>query len=147
MKTQSNAATAAPPRARPKILCVDDEPQVLEALKLVLGRRFEIHTAGDGSAGLRTLEDTFFPVVICDMRMPGMSGSQFFSLVALRWPTTVGILLSGARAFAEPTADAETDVAFRFLTKPCPPHVLRETVAAAFERHETLVRNSTAPLT
>jgi DNA-binding NtrC family response regulator len=147
MQPLSNAMAAAPPRVRPKVLCVDDEPQVLEALKLVLGRRFDIHTAGDGSAGLLTLEDTFFPVVICDMRMPGMSGSQFLKSVALRWPTTVGILLSGARAFAEPNADAKTDVAFRFLTKPCPPHVLRETVAEAFERHETLVRNSTAPLT
>jgi DNA-binding NtrC family response regulator len=124
---------------------VDDEPQVLEALKLVLARRFEIHTACDGSAGLQTLKETPFPVVICDMRMPGMSGSQFLRTVAQYWPTTVGILLSGARAFADPSSE-EAETAFRFLTKPCPPQVLREAVAEAFNRHETLVRNSTASL-
>lgn len=130
---------------RPRILCVDDEPQVLEGLKLLLARRYDVHTACDGTLGLKALELEPFPVFICDMRMPGMSGAEFMECAAKRWPTTVGILLSGARAFGQFQSDRGVELAFRLLTKPCDPRILRDTVAEGLSHHETLVRTLSIP--
>jgi DNA-binding NtrC family response regulator len=144
MVMQSEPPSEPPRRVhvRPRILCVDDEPQVLEGLKLLLGRRFEVHTAGDGSAGLVALEQYPFPVVICDMRMPGMSGAEFLELASVRRPAMVGIILSGARSFGEPVSERGNERAFRLLTKPCDPNVLRAAVADGLSHHEMLVRQS-----
>jgi DNA-binding NtrC family response regulator len=123
---------------RPAILCIDDEPQILEGLKLLLGRIYDIHTAGDGHEGLKVMEQTQFPVVICDLRMPGISGSTVLESMAERWPTTVGILLTGAQAFGEPLPEASSTPAFRFLSKPCDSTVLREAITAALTQHQRL---------
>jgi DNA-binding NtrC family response regulator len=131
---------------RPAILCIDDEPQILEGLKLLLGRKYDIHTAGDGHEGLKVMEQTQFPVVICDLRMPGMSGSAVLEAVAERWPATVGILLTGAQAFGEPLPETSSTPAFRFLTKPCDSNELREAITAALAQHQRLrARPSPAP--
>jgi DNA-binding NtrC family response regulator len=133
-------------RRRPRILCVDDEPQVLEGLKLLLGRHYDIQVALDGSKALQVMQSAPCPVVISDMRMPGISGAQFLECVAERWPHAVRIILSGARAFADEARDLRPGLAFRFLSKPCEPKLLRETVAQAFEHYETLFRDPKAPL-
>ncbi|MGC4068938.1 MAG: response regulator [Polyangiaceae bacterium] len=58
---------------RPKILCVDDEPRVLDGLTLQLGRSYEIHSATSGPAALEILRSKGpFAVVLSDMRMPAM---------------------------------------------------------------------------
>ncbi|MGA9028301.1 MAG: response regulator [Steroidobacteraceae bacterium] len=119
------------------ILCIDDEPQVLEGLKLLLGGRYDMHTATDGLQGLQAMEKAPYPVVVCDMRMPGMDGSQVLETVAKRWPTTVSILLTGASAYGESTAGYVPPV-FRRLSKPCDPKVLRETIQEALLRHRQL---------
>jgi len=131
--------------SRPRILCIDDEPQLLQGLKLLLGRRYQVETASDGLEGLRALERYPFPVVICDMRMPGLSGAAFLERAAARWPTTVGILLSGARAFGHSPSNRGMERAFRLLWKPCDPQILRATVAEGVSHHETLVRNLSRP--
>jgi YesN/AraC family two-component response regulator len=145
MQLENKFRARGPERGRYKILCIDDEPQVLEGLKLLLGRRYVVETARDGMEGLKALEQYEFPVVICDMRMPGISGAEFMERAAARWPTTVAILLSGARAFGHSQATRGVERAFRLLTKPCDPHILRATVAEGVSHHETLVRHLSAP--
>ena len=62
---------AAP--ARPRILCVDDEPQVLDGMRDTLGRRYDITTADSGIRAISELRlNGPFDVVISDMRMPLM---------------------------------------------------------------------------
>jgi serine/threonine-protein kinase len=57
-----------------RVLCVDDEPNVLLSLQLLLSRDYEVHTATSGAEGLDMLMRLqAVPVVISDMRMPGMS--------------------------------------------------------------------------
>jgi DNA-binding NtrC family response regulator len=120
------------------ILCIDDEPQVLEAIKLLLAGRYEVFTATDGVEGLKAMERTPFPVVVCDMRMPGMDGAQVVESVAKRWPTTVSVLLTGALAFDDASPNC-TLPAFRLLAKPCDPKVLRETIQEALVEHQRLL--------
>ena len=78
--------------AKPRVLCIDDEIQVLEGLKLLLSRNYDVHIATDGAQALRTLEALRFAVLICDMRMPGISGAVLMERAAIAWPTTVGII-------------------------------------------------------
>lgn len=125
-----------PPRDRPRILCVDDEPRLLEGVQLTLGRHFAVTVAPDGPSGLRALRTQGpFAVVISDMRMPGMNGAEFLAVVRKEAPQTVRMLLTGQ-------ADVETAIEavnegeiFRFLTKPIPAERLHRMLADAIEHH------------
>ena len=80
-----------------KILCVDDERNVLKALeRIFLDDDYEIVLAGSGAEGLDILQKAeHFQVVISDYRMPVMNGVEFLKVVYERCPETVRIVLSG----------------------------------------------------
>ena len=63
---------------------------MLEGLLLLLRRRYQVHTATSGPAGLAVLEQVpDILVVVSDMQMPGMDGARFLKLVRERDPTSV----------------------------------------------------------
>lgn len=117
------------------VLFVDDEPQVLSALRQALRKSgLAIETASSGEAALERLARGPVDVVVSDERMPGTQGSELLSLVRAADPHTIRILLTG-QASVEAAVRAVNDAGVhRFLTKPCPPNVLlatiRELVAA-----------------
>lgn len=79
-----------------KILLVDDEPSVLNALRRALhSLRCEIVVASSADEGLQILEQQPIDLVMSDMRMPGESGAWLLGEVAQRWPDTERILLTG----------------------------------------------------
>lgn len=125
----------------PRVMCVDDEPRVLEGLALHLRRDYEVHTATSGAVALKSLIDMGAApaVVISDMRMPVMDGATFLKQVMHLYPETTRILLTG-----EPGREAAVDAInkgqiFRFLTKPCAPDQLRAAVDAAVTQHRVLI--------
>jgi len=127
----------AKPRA--KILCVDDEPNILEGLSLNLRRRYEVVTALGGAAGLRALDASGpIEVVISDMRMPGMDGATFLNKARQVAPEAVRILLTGQTDLDSAIAAVNQGQVFRFLTKPCPPVALIIAVEAALEQHRLI---------
>lgn len=107
--------------ALPRILCVDDEPQVLEGLRDGLRRRFEVHAAASGAHGLEMLgrEPDAYAVVISDMRMPAMSGAAFLSEARRVAPRAVRMLLTGYADLEAASRAVNEGRIFRFLTKPC----------------------------
>jgi CheY-like chemotaxis protein len=125
-----------PSPPRPKILCVDDEPAVLEGLGLHLRRRFEVLTAPGGAQGLEILKsDPQVVVVMSDMRMPGMDGATFLSRARQIAPDTVRLLLSGHSDLTSAINAVNEGGIFRFLTKPCPPLAVLAAVEAAVEQN------------
>src|SRR3974390_429493 len=81
---------------RHKVLCVDDEPHVLEGLSLQLGRRYEVLTAASGAKGLELLSrHENVATIISDMRMPRMDGAAFLARARLLAPHAARILLTG----------------------------------------------------
>jgi DNA-binding NtrC family response regulator len=83
----------APPAS---ILCVDDEPGILSALRrLFRAKGFQVQVADGGKAGLLLMETQSFDLVISDMRMPEMDGATFLEQVRLRWPSSIRLLLTG----------------------------------------------------
>jgi response regulator RpfG family c-di-GMP phosphodiesterase len=127
---------AAGAQTRPKILCVDDEPRIVEGLALHLRRKYEVIPAGDGVKGLEALiSDPTIQVVISDMRMPGMDGATFLSRSRQVVPDAIRLLLTGQADIESAIAAVNDGQIFRFLTKPCPPGTLLAAVAAAVEQH------------
>lgn len=130
---------SAPVRSRERILCVDDEPNVLDALQLQLERRYDVHTATGGEQGLACLRESGpFAVVISDMRMPHMKGSEFLARVRELAPGTVRMLLTGQTDLDSAVQAVNDGQLFRFLTKPCPPQSLLAAVEAAMAQHRLL---------
>jgi signal transduction histidine kinase len=113
--------------ALPRLLCVDDEPNVLAGLKNVLRRHFDVTTATSGAEGLDVLvERGPFTVVLSDFAMPGMTGAEFLAQVRHAAPDTVRLLLTGQATLDDTIAAVNDGNIFRFLKKPCsPPDLIR----------------------
>lgn len=101
------------------ILCVDDEPSVLAALRRVLkASGYSVRIADSAATGLQLLEKEEIDLVISDMRMPQMDGARFLGLVRERWPGVMRILLTG-QADVESIADAiNSGDVYRYIAKP-----------------------------
>jgi CheY-like chemotaxis protein len=86
--------TTDAPRARAatiaRVLIVDDEPALAEAMGRQLGDRFDVQLAHEGHEALRALERTAFDVVLCDVRLPGLSGMQLFEAAIAARPALAG---------------------------------------------------------
>ena len=106
-------------KGNPKILCVDDEPAVLEGLKMNLRRRFDVLTATSGAAALEVLErEEGIAVLMSDMRMPSMDGATLLAKARERWPFVVRLLLTGQADMNSAISAVNEGQIFRFLTKP-----------------------------
>jgi DNA-binding response OmpR family regulator len=82
--------------ARPALLVVDDEEQILSALRRALRKEgYEIVTAGTPQVALRLLAERRFDAVLSDHKMPGMSGMQLLSRARELQPAVVLLLITG----------------------------------------------------
>lgn len=115
----------------PRVLCVDDEPRIVEGLALHLRREYQVYTANSGAVALKTLHDVGgVAVVISDMRMPGMDGATLLKRVMQLYPETARILLTGEPGRDTAVTAINEGQIFRFLTKPCGPDQLKAAVEA-----------------
>ncbi len=134
------ATVATPRKQRPvivtavkkQILFVDDEPKVLQGLRRMLhGMRHDwnMEFVESGTEALDHLATSPADVVVSDMRMPGMDGSELLRAIADRHPSTVRMILSGQ---CDRNAVLKcVGPTHQFLTKPCDPELLKSTVARA----------------
>lgn len=117
---------------RKRVLFVDDEPMVLQGLQRMLrGMRneWEMEFVDSGQKALEVMRAKLFDVVVTDMRMPGMNGAQLLNALALEFPDSIRIILSGH-------ADQELITqclgsAHQYLSKPCDPDLLKHLVNEA----------------
>lgn len=122
-----------------QILCVDDEPNILQAIERQFRKQFSITTAAGPLAGLRVLADQGpFAVVVSDLRMPEMDGIEFLSRVRAIAPDTVRVMLTGQADLEAAVAAVNQGNIFQFLTKPCPVEVLGKTLTAAQEQYRLI---------
>jgi CheY-like chemotaxis protein len=122
-----------------RILCVDDEPRVLEGIRRTLGMDFDVITAEGGAQALALLiRRERFALTISDMRMPGMDGAAYLERAAQLAPDMVRILLTGQSDMLAATRAINYGRIFRFLTKPCDGDALRRAVDDAMEQHRLM---------
>src|SRR5271156_3709882 len=124
----------------PLVLCVDDEPRVVEGLALHLRRDYNVVTANGAHAALQLIKEHGAPaVILSDMRMPGMDGATLLKHVKHLHPETTRILLTGDPGRDVAMAAVNEGQIFRFLTKPCPPDQLRSAIEAGVVHHRLLI--------
>ena len=119
-----------------RVLFVDDDVNLLAALRRQFRQELALETAVCGEDGLAVIRDSApFAVVVSDMRMPGMTGTEFLKEVHRRSPDASRILLTGY-ADLQTAIDAVNDGhVFRFLTKPCPPDALRAALRSGVDQY------------
>jgi response regulator RpfG family c-di-GMP phosphodiesterase len=124
----------------PSILCVDDEPRIVDSLAVHLRRDYQVFAANGGNSALQMLKEKGAPaVIVSDMRMPGMDGATLLKHVKQLYPETTRILLTGEPGRDAAIAAVNEGQIFRFLTKPCPPDQLRGAIEAGVMHHRLLI--------
>ncbi len=92
-------ASSSPFKCR--ALVVEDDPLVLETTAaIVRSFGFSVRTAEDGFAALKILREVLPDIILCDLRMPGMSGFELLSIVRRRSPHVATIAISGEYVLA-----------------------------------------------
>jgi len=126
-----------------KILCVDDEKNVLRSLKRAfIDEEYELFIAESGEEGLRILEEEKdILIVISDYRMPGMDGVEFLGRVFQKWPETVRIVLSGYADTASVVAAINEGRIYKFIPKPWDDEDLLSIIQESFERYALQKKN------
>ena len=130
---QTSAATTAGRAGT--ILCVDDEPNILSALRrLFRGQGYEVLTEESARAGLAVLAARKVDLVISDMRMPEMDGVQFLEQARTLCPETVRLLLTGNADVGQIVGAVNRGEIYRYITKPWDDHEMTLVVRHALER-------------
>lgn len=119
---------------QPRVLCVDDEADLLDGLRNTLRKQpYRVVTANSATKAFSILETLAIDVIISDERMPEMPGHAFLAKVCQNYPDTVRMMLTGHASIEAAMAAINEGEIYRFLTKPCPPETLREAVRDALE--------------
>ncbi|NOV29815.1 EAL domain-containing protein [Methylomonas sp. ZR1] len=121
---------------KPQVLIVDDEPYIMSALKRCLWRDdYEILTAGSGQEALELLANHPVMVIICDQRMPEMTGTEFLSRVKIMHPRTVRMIISGYADLNTITEAVNKGEIYKFHKKPWDDDELRNDVREGIARY------------
>ena len=120
-----------------RVLCVDDDPMVLEGLERNLGEHFEIVVANNGHDALCLIQaEAPFAAIVSDMRMPQMNGAEFLARARTLAPDATRLLLTGYSETNAAIAAVNEGYIFRFLSKPCAPELLLRHLADAVRMNE-----------
>jgi DNA-binding NtrC family response regulator len=119
------------PQARSSVLFIDDEPRVLNSMRIMFRRKYDTFFAENGPAALNILKSQDIDVIVCDHRMPHMTGVEVLARARELSPRSVRILLTGYADLNAVEGSINEGEVFRFLTKPCAPDELKRTIALA----------------
>jgi two-component system, NtrC family, response regulator HupR/HoxA len=124
----------------PRVLVVDDEVRSQDAIRRTLDEEFTVLVASHADQAREQLERFEISVILCDQRMPGLTGVVFLKEVRERWPDTVRIVISGYTDSEDIIAGINDAGIYQYLLKPWVPDHLLTTVRTAAEA-QTLQRN------
>ena len=122
-----------------RILCVDDDSNILAGFERKLRKRFSVDTALGSLEGLDRLEKHGpYAVVVADMQMPTMDGVEFLARVKQKYPDTVRMMLTGQADLQVAMNAVNEGNIFRFLTKPCVTETLVNALDAGLYHHRLI---------
>jgi signal transduction histidine kinase len=118
------------------ILLVDDEPDIREVLDIYLTELgYRVHTAENGVQALEAFARTMVPIVLSDIKMPGMDGIELLRRIKQKAPETEVIMITG-HGDMELAIDSLKLEATDFITKPVNDEILDFALRRAEERIE-----------
>jgi DNA-binding NtrC family response regulator len=118
-----------------RILVVDDEPNMLDLFKKVLGKEgYQVVASSSGEEAIQQLETERFDLLISDLKMPGLSGLELLKKAKSVSPTLPCIMLT-AHGTIDSAVSAMREGAYDYLTKPINIDEITLTVKKALELH------------
>ncbi len=129
-----------PTDGKPRILVVDDEPDMLDFIERVTRRRFEVTRCANGEDAMALLADGEFDVLITDHKMPRMTGLELLQRLADRHPRMVRVLLSGYTDVPEVARAGASGHVHHYVLKPVDSRALLAGIDHAYR-----VRDGEAP--
>jgi DNA-binding response OmpR family regulator len=128
-------------KAKPRILVVDDDPDIRTILKMMLaGSGFEVTLAADGEAGWKSAAENPPDLLLTDIMMPGLDGFALLQRVrADPRSRSLPVILLSAKSSPEDVARGFDLGADEYLTKPCPKAELLARVRASISSSALLV--------
>jgi DNA-binding NtrC family response regulator len=101
-----------------RILFIDDEERILRSLALQFRRQYEVLTESDPLRALERLKTEQPHIIVCDQRMPQMTGAQLLERAREIAPATLRILLTGYSDMDAAVDALNSGGIFRYLSKP-----------------------------
>lgn len=124
-----------PRRAPPQVLVVDDDRSIVRAFgRVIAASGIKVCPAWDPVSALRLIEEQEFDAVICDIGLPGMSGTALARLVRRKWPMVPIVLMTGDPQLKTALEAFELG-AVEYLPKPVDAMKLAATVKRAVNLH------------
>lgn len=133
MSTATTGTTSTP--ALPRVLLVDDDPEILQFYVAALGKKYQLETAVDGTEAVQKLATERFDLIVSDVAMPGMDGLTLLSTVRATDLDVPVILITGGPSL-ETAIKALEYGALRYITKPVEPKALRQVVEYGVGLHK-----------
>ncbi|HVG19225.1 MAG TPA: sigma-54 dependent transcriptional regulator [Blastocatellia bacterium] len=128
-------------KRRGNILVIDDEEPILDSLRLNLAHSgYSISTAKSGEEGVALFDSADFDLVLCDLQLPDMSGTEVLKKLKEKRPSVEVIIISGYGSVAN-AVEATKAGAFHFVEKPFEFDALNLLIERALER-QTLIEES-----
>jgi len=124
-----------------RILIVDDEPNVLNALRRELQETYQVETFSSPAEALERCKNTAFDLAIVDYKMPGMDGIQFLRQFDKLQPDAARLVLSGEADFDAIVGSINETHIYRFIAKPWDKTELVVILAQALAHNITLLEN------
>ncbi len=125
----------------PSILVIDDEVRAVETLARILDERFDVHTATDVATAREILAREWIQVVLCDQRMPDITGVEFCAEIRERWPEVIRIIVSGYTDSEDLINAINEGGIYQFITKPWHPDEVMLKLQNAVELFELNRKN------
>ena len=117
----------------PTVLIVDDEVRSLESLQRILIDDFDVKSANNVEEAKRVLETEWVQIILCDQRMPDMTGVEFLQEVREQWPDVVRMIISGYTDSEDIISAVNEAGIYQYITKPWHPEQLALTLRNAAE--------------
>lgn len=131
---------------KPRVVFVDDEKRVLNAMRALFRRDYELFLTTSGAEAIRMCVEHDADVIVADQRMPEMEGVEVLGAVREQSPRTMRILLTGYADLDAIEGSINVGEVFRFLSKPCPPENLRATIELAVEASAAPAITAASPI-
>lgn len=125
----------------PTILIVDDEVRSLESLQRILEDDFDVMTAASVEQAEAILHKEWVQIILCDQRMPEITGVEFLKQVRDRWPDVIRMIISGYTDSEDIISAVNEAGIYQYITKPWHPESLLLLLQSATRLYELQRQN------
>jgi len=127
---------------RPTVVVIDDEEGQLVVMDAILSDDYHVVCFQSGQEAIRALEQWPNAIVLCDQRMPGLTGDEVLSRIRILYPNTVRVLVTGYVDTPAIVRALNEGNIFAYFQKPFEPGDLRLTVERARRSQEVRLENT-----